>query len=274
MNNRRNIYQEPSFGGNNEVSNENDDNIPITPPPANTNRPRRRRRKKSGGWFSKLIILIILAGIGYGGFNYYHYYMRGHVSLDSLNTPSTNNQVSPDDFQEPHDELTATDYNLANVKWCLRQQLRLETLADITDTNTESSKIINAYKHYQDKCDLSQANVELVTEGNIFILENEEAIIAETKEDQLFILSNLSTGSWQGDDLVLEVQNLLDQLGYEVGAPDGKLGRLTRTALIAFQRDQGLAETGQVNVKTLEDLQRAINLNSKNNNLNTIDLTN
>lgn len=46
-------------------------------------------------------------------------------------------------------------------------------------------------------------------------------------------------------ELVARVQEYLNLLGYEAGSPDGVLGRRTREAIRAYQRDQGLAPDGQ-----------------------------
>lgn len=42
-----------------------------------------------------------------------------------------------------------------------------------------------------------------------------------------------------------ELQARLNRLGYDVGTPDGVVGRRTEAAISAFQRDRGLAVTGQ-----------------------------
>ncbi|WP_367718305.1 peptidoglycan-binding protein [Nitratireductor sp. GISD-1A_MAKvit] len=50
---------------------------------------------------------------------------------------------------------------------------------------------------------------------------------------------------------VREVQSLLAQLGYDPGPVDGLMGRRTRDAIIAFERDTGLATRGEVNSNLL-----------------------
>jgi len=43
----------------------------------------------------------------------------------------------------------------------------------------------------------------------------------------------------------VQLQTRLNALGYEVGTPDGVVGRRTEAAIRAYQRDQGLEVTGQ-----------------------------
>ncbi|MCK1895262.1 peptidoglycan-binding protein [Pseudomonas aeruginosa] len=47
------------------------------------------------------------------------------------------------------------------------------------------------------------------------------------------------------DATVQAIQRKLNELGYEAGTADGLMGRGTRSAIIAFQRDMGLTQDGQ-----------------------------
>ena len=62
----------------------------------------------------------------------------------------------------------------------------------------------------------------------------------------------LKLGS-RGDD-VKQLQNRLNELGYSCGAADGIFGNATRTAVINFQRANGLAADGIVGPKTIAKL--------------------
>ncbi len=53
---------------------------------------------------------------------------------------------------------------------------------------------------------------------------------------------------------VTQIQQRLQELGYEPGATDGIYGTRTKNAVIAFQRDRGLSDDGIVGPKTLEAL--------------------
>ncbi len=45
---------------------------------------------------------------------------------------------------------------------------------------------------------------------------------------------------------IAQAQSLLGQLGYDAGTPDGQFGSMTRSAIISFQRDEGLPQSGTV----------------------------
>ncbi len=53
---------------------------------------------------------------------------------------------------------------------------------------------------------------------------------------------------------IQEMQRLLQEKGYEVGSVDGVMSEETTEAIREFQEDEGLAQTGQADQKTLRAL--------------------
>ena len=53
---------------------------------------------------------------------------------------------------------------------------------------------------------------------------------------------------------IKQVQELLSNIGFEVGAPDGIMGSKTRAAITKFERSNGMAETGQVTSALIDKL--------------------
>ncbi len=64
--------------------------------------------------------------------------------------------------------------------------------------------------------------------------------------------ATLTSGS--RGDAVKQLQNVLNEKGYNVGTPDGIYGEKTRQAVIAFQRVSGLTPDGIAGPKTLSAL--------------------
>jgi hypothetical protein len=56
------------------------------------------------------------------------------------------------------------------------------------------------------------------------------------------------------DQVIADVQDMLQQMGYYKGEVDGLLGPLTREALAAYQADQGLTTTAVIDEPTLDSL--------------------
>ena len=67
---------------------------------------------------------------------------------------------------------------------------------------------------------------------------------------------NFPAQNWQNGsrDQVRAVQTVLNGLGYEAGAPDGVAGSGTRTAIRAFQADNGLATSGEITNELVDAL--------------------
>jgi D-alanyl-D-alanine carboxypeptidase (penicillin-binding protein 5/6) len=59
-------------------------------------------------------------------------------------------------------------------------------------------------------------------------------------------------------ETVLELQKALAVLGYTPGPPDGAMGPNTRAALAAFERDEGLPETGEPTPERMTRLREAV----------------
>jgi peptidoglycan hydrolase-like protein with peptidoglycan-binding domain len=53
------------------------------------------------------------------------------------------------------------------------------------------------------------------------------------------------------------IQRRLAELGYKPGPVDGLVGPRTRAAIRAFERDHGLAETGQASPEVIAELSEA-----------------
>ena len=64
-------------------------------------------------------------------------------------------------------------------------------------------------------------------------------------------------GIGDSGDRVLDIQNKLKKLGYLDGTVDGIYGGLTANAVKAFQGDQGISETGEIDEGTLDALSQA-----------------
>lgn len=66
-----------------------------------------------------------------------------------------------------------------------------------------------------------------------------------------------SNASVEAKTTIAKTQTLLSGLGYEVGPADGSIGPKTRSAIISFERANGLPETGRVNADLIDRLELA-----------------
>jgi peptidoglycan hydrolase-like protein with peptidoglycan-binding domain len=58
-------------------------------------------------------------------------------------------------------------------------------------------------------------------------------------------------------DEIIQVQIMLNQLGFDIGEPDGVLGPRTREALMTFQERHSLQATGRIDNRTMAALRSA-----------------
>jgi hypothetical protein len=87
--------------------------------------------------------------------------------------------------------------------------------------------------------------------------EIEEQRLYEQWRQQRLAGSGVATASATGDD-VLAAQRLLRGLGYYNGPLDGDYGPRTRSAIIAFERAQGMTPTGNVSPSLIAQLRSSI----------------
>jgi peptidoglycan hydrolase-like protein with peptidoglycan-binding domain len=58
------------------------------------------------------------------------------------------------------------------------------------------------------------------------------------------------------DNTIKSVQQVLADLGYDPGPPDGAMGASTKTAIEAFQKDRKIAQDGQITPSLLREIKR------------------
>jgi localization factor PodJL len=65
-----------------------------------------------------------------------------------------------------------------------------------------------------------------------------------------------TTGSIDMDKAIRNIQLILNKHGYDAGGSDGKIGSKTRDAIMAFQKDNGLKPTGNIDKDLVRNLLR------------------
>lgn len=104
----------------------------------------------------------------------------------------------------------------------------------------------------------SQLSSELKTSARVRIKDFKPAMIDKEANG---IFENLpwatkSDKTAQNDQIEL-AQNLLQDLGYDAGTPDGAMGPRTRTAIMSFEKSNNMPETGRVSVELIDRLSLA-----------------
>ena len=72
----------------------------------------------------------------------------------------------------------------------------------------------------------------------------------------VIVLISLMISPFASANQVKEMQEALNKAGYNVGKPDGMMGRNTRKVLLKYQRAHGLKPTGKPDQQTMNKLKR------------------
>ncbi len=200
--------------------------------------------------------LVMLGAAGGSGYYGYREYMKRHVSLDAFGQADAGADAGAEDsYVRPAE---GSDFGPPQLRWCLREQLRLEALSEVTRTNTEIGKVLALYRTQQRLCaPLEQQLPAARAAAADFIAERADAIRQQAVDDQLFLLGGVESAELEGSEMVREAQMLLLQLGYDAGGVDGAPGNKTIAAVQAFQKAAGLTPTGKIDLRLLSQLQQA-----------------
>ena len=160
--------------------------------------------------------------------------------------------------------------SVAEIRWCLREDIRIETLQTRLTTNTETERfndLVNSYNHrcthfeYRDD-DLAQARRDIDDARSLIVAE----VWAESGTPASGASADLSGGAYSV--LTKDVQELLRALAYAAGPADGHFGARTKTAIESFEKDQGRAASGRVSEALRKELlDRVRNVNASEGHL-------
>jgi len=171
------------------------------------------------------------------------------------------------------------------ICWCIRENIRIEAMRGVMDTNegiTEFNRIVDdynsrcgSYRYRQGSQSRAERDVEpyrsqivaeAITEARRFSSKPKanarpsllEAITKSGKAGRPLSGGSASSVSKKpGRQETLEAQELLTELGYNPGPLDGDYGRWTSEAVKAFQQDVGIARDGWIDEDLLNALRKA-----------------
>ena len=181
-------------------------------------------------------------------------------------TPTPGAQVSDLEFTRP----PVGDNNVlsvAQIRWCLREDIRIEVLRPLPTTNSQIDQFNAVVSDYNRRCGSYRYRQGTLTRAQREVERVRAQIVASIRPPwQASVSPGGSTSQrpsiapaqpqpvQQWSQLTRDVQSALTALGYQPGPADGLSGARTRSAIQSFQRDVGLAADGQVTEALLERL--------------------
>jgi hypothetical protein len=178
-------------------------------------------------------------------------------------TPSSNQSINLSYIMPPVG--TNTVLSVAQIRWCLRESIRIDAMRDVIDTHEGTDVLNSIINNFNDRCGSyryrqgTQARAESDVEPNRSNIVTAAIIEArEISPSELFSTAPppSQTSTKPNAQLTKEVQQLLTSLGYDPGPVDGDYGRRTADAVKAFQRDADITQDGLIDQDLLTALRR------------------
>lgn len=160
-------------------------------------------------------------------------------------------------------------FSTAQIRYCLAEDIRMESAKSALNNYIESDvdRFNAMVADYNSRCGsfryrsgaLESARRDIEPYRSQFQSEGRSRFIRSPSTGTLSVPAPSRPAP---DATVQAIQRKLNELEYDAGTADGLMGRGTRSAVIAFQQDRGLAATGVADQALLLQLQRAPALTS------------
>lgn len=161
----------------------------------------------------------------------------------------------------------------AQIRYCLAEDIRMESAKSAFNNYIESDvdRFNAMVADYNSRCSSFQYQTNNRGRNDLNSAQRDiEPFRSQLQSEGRSRFARSPTGALSPqapsrptpDATVQAIQRKLNELGYDAGTADGLMGRGTRSAVIAFQQDRGLAATGVADQALLLQLQRAPALTS------------
>ena len=164
-----------------------------------------------------------------------------------------------------------------HILWCIREDIRIETMMDIIDTNDgidALNRIINdynircgSYRYRQGAQQRAERDIEAYrSQIELEAIHDARQLNRSHQSSPPSEVPGASTDGATVQHLITqytqEVQQLLTDIGYDPGPIDGQYGPRTVGAVKAFQRDLGITQDGQITQDLVSALKKSALKNS------------
>ena len=136
--------------------------------------------------------------------------------------------------------------SLPQIRWCLREQIRVDTMRVLINSNIKVKKFNKIVSNYNQRCSKYRYKIRTLQVAKQEVETQRHIIVDEAKK---YISRPYSK------KLVQDIQHSLKALGYDPGPVDGLIGARTMRAVRAFQRDEMLLQEDKIDEYLLSKLQ-------------------
>jgi peptidoglycan hydrolase-like protein with peptidoglycan-binding domain len=164
----------------------------------------------------------------------------------------------------------------AQIRYCLAEDIRMESAKSTINNYIESdvARFNAMVADYNSRCSSFQYQTNNRGRNDLNSAQRDvEPFRSQLQSEGRSIFARSPTGALSPqapsrptpDAAVQAIQRKLNELGYDAGTADGLMGRGTRSAILAFQRDMGLTQDGQADRDLLAVLNSATLLTTNSN---------
>jgi len=154
----------------------------------------------------------------------------------------------------------SNNLSLAQICWCLREDVRIKTIREIISSRDEVNEFNKIIFDYDQRCRSFRYSSGSLENARRQVEASRSQIVAEALNDAKYLghknypnSLSISPGKPINDVskdpaplLTKEAQRLLTALGYDPGPSDGQPSIRTMTAVKSFQRDIGQSPDGRI----------------------------
>ena len=182
-------------------------------------------------------------------------------------TPSYSPPAEPQAPSRPQESMPPVGQDLvfsaAQIRYCLAENIRMEGAKSAFNNYIDSDvdRFNAMVADYNSRCGSFRYRNGALESARRDVEPYRSQLQAEGRSrfarPSAGSLSTPAPSRDAPDATVQAIQRKLNELGYEAGTADGLMGRGTRSAIIAFQQDRGLAATGVADQALLRQLEQA-----------------
>ncbi len=157
------------------------------------------------------------------------------------------------------------------ISWCIREDIRIEAMRDVIDTNEGIGEFNRIVDDYNSRCVSYRFRQGDQSQAERYVEHYRSQIVSEAIREAVQLgpsnqpsypsvsagSSTNSTAKKPNAQITRVAQQLLIDLGYDPGPVDGDYGRRTASAVQAFQRDAGITQDGWIDEDLLSRLRKA-----------------
>lgn len=148
--------------------------------------------------------------------------------------------------------------SVAQIRWCLREDIHIDVLRPMATSNAQIVQFNAIVSDYNGRCGSFRYRDGALERARREVNAQRARIIATISPPWHGANSSTNASRNVVSRLTLDVQNNLKALGYDPGPVDGIYGAKTRSAIEAFQREQGVSADGKVSEALLQRLRQSL----------------